>query len=29
MEILKPKLKNIYDEYSNKLNLLNNEYKQF
>lgn len=29
MEILKPKLKNIYDEYSNKLNSLNNEYKQF
>lgn len=29
MEILNPKLKNIYDEYSNKLNSLNNEYKQF
>lgn len=29
MEILKTKLKNIYDEYSNKLNVLNDEYKQY
>ncbi|EPZ61882.1 hypothetical protein, partial [Paraclostridium sordellii] len=29
MEVLKPKLKNIYDEYSNKLNSLNNDYNQF
>lgn len=29
METLKPKLKNIYDEYLNKLNVLNEDYKQY